>query len=81
MKWQQGANEHLVNQDQIELVERLAREPSAHLQYELQQWLACRQKLLTVTGVNRELLLTERLLDGERTLASSVKRDIPPFSV
>ncbi|KGA23741.1 DNA polymerase III subunit delta' [Pectobacterium brasiliense] len=81
MKWQQGANEHLVNQDQIELVERLAREPSAHLQYELQQWLACRQKLLTVTGVNRELLLTERLLDGERTLASSVKRNIPPFSI
>lgn len=76
-----GASEHLVNQDQIELVERLAREPSVHLQYELQQWLVCRQKLLTVTGVNRELLLTERLLDGERTFASSVKRDSHPFSV
>lgn len=81
MKWQRGANEHVVNQDQIELIERLAREPAAHLQYELQQWLGCRQKLLNVTGVNRELLLTERLLDGECTFASSVKRDSHPFSI
>ncbi|MEH2920842.1 DNA polymerase III subunit delta' [Samsonia erythrinae] len=81
LKWQQGASEHLVNQDQVALVERLALEPGAHLQYELQQWLACRQRLLSVTGVNRELLLTDRLLNGERTFSSSIQRTDHPFLV
>ncbi|MEC5319748.1 DNA polymerase III subunit delta' [Brenneria populi subsp. brevivirga] len=81
LKWQQGAGEYLVNQDQSELVGFLAnRTGNAPLQYELRQWLDCRQKLLTVTGVNRELLLTERLLDGERSLFTQAPRAVHPFS-
>lgn len=81
MKWQQGAGEYLVNQDQTELVGYLAHGTgNSPLQYEMRQWLACRQKLLTVTGVNRELLLTERLLDGERSLSTPVQRYFHPFS-
>nr|WP_113868011.1 DNA polymerase III subunit delta' [Brenneria salicis]NMN91248.1 DNA polymerase-3 subunit delta' [Brenneria salicis ATCC 15712 = DSM 30166]RBP60421.1 DNA polymerase III delta prime subunit [Brenneria salicis ATCC 15712 = DSM 30166]RLM30052.1 DNA polymerase III subunit delta' [Brenneria salicis ATCC 15712 = DSM 30166] len=81
IKWQQGAGEHRVNQDQAILVERLAHESAnAQLQYELRQWLVCRQKLLTVTGVNRELLLTERLLDAEQSLSATVQRHFHPFS-
>ncbi|MFP9230568.1 DNA polymerase III subunit delta' [Pectobacterium cacticida] len=79
MKWQLGAGASVVNLDQVELVTRLASEPAAHLQYELSMWLSCRQKLLTITGVNRELLLTERLLDSERTFVSPVVRDSHPF--
>ncbi|RLM27083.1 DNA polymerase III subunit delta' [Brenneria alni] len=81
MKWQQGAGDYLVNQDQVSLVECLADEfNNPQLQYELHQWLVCRQTLLTVTAVNRELLLTERLLDGEQSLSMPVPRRFHPFS-
>ncbi|PWC22231.1 DNA polymerase III subunit delta' [Brenneria roseae subsp. roseae] len=81
IKRQQGVDEHRVNQDQALLVERLAHAfANAQLQYELRQWLVCRQKLLMVTGVNRELLLTERLLDAEQSLSATVQRHFHPFS-
>lgn len=80
VKWQQGAGDHLVNLDQPALIERLANESAnPQLQYELHQWLACRQKLLTIAAVNRELLLTERLLDGEQSLSTAVQRRFHPF--
>ncbi|MFC3395280.1 DNA polymerase III subunit delta' [Brenneria rubrifaciens] len=82
MKWQQGAGAYRVNLDQTALVERLAHESAnTQLQYELRQWLVCRQKLLTVTGVNRELLLMERLLDAEQSLSATVQRHFHSFSV
>ncbi|MCL2898560.1 DNA polymerase III subunit delta' [Brenneria tiliae] len=81
LKWQQGAGDHLVNLDQAALIERLANESAnPQLQYELHQWLACRQKLLTIAAVNRELLLTERLLDGEQSLSTPLQRRFNPFS-
>lgn len=67
IKWQSGLSQALVNQDQLPLVELCAGTLRASaLQSVLRQWLTCRQRLLSVSGVNRELLLSEVLLDWEQ---------------
>lgn len=67
MKWQQGASAYVMNQDQQVLVHQLASHyASPTLQAVVQQWFQCRQQLLTVVSVNRELLLTEQLLNWEQ---------------
>lgn len=72
MKWQQGAAGYVLNQDQQPLVQQLAAcLSSTSLQQIVQQWLNCRQQLLNVVGVNRELLLTEQLLAWEQMLGSA----------
>lgn len=72
MKWQQGAASFALNQDQQPLVQQLASQLSGtSLQQVVQQWLNCRHQLLNVTGVNRELLLTERLLSWEQMLGAT----------
>lgn len=72
MKWQQGAAGYVLNQDQQPLVQQLAsRLSGSSLQQIVQQWLKCRQQLLNVIGVNRELLLTEQLLSWEQMLGSA----------
>jgi DNA polymerase-3 subunit delta' len=72
MKWQQGASHYVLNQDQQPLVQQLAsRLNNRILQHLVQQWLHCRHQLLSVVGVNRELLLTERLLGWEQMLSST----------
>lgn len=69
MKWQQGAASYILNQDQLLLVQQLAqRLSSSSLQQLMQQWLNCRHQLLSITGVNRELLLTEQLLSWEQMI-------------
>lgn len=72
MKWQQGATNYVLNQDQLPLVQQLAnRLSSSSLQQVMQQWLNCRHQLLSIVGVNRELLLTEQLLSWEHLLGST----------
>lgn len=72
MKWQQGAVNYVLNQDQQPLVQQLAsRLHSVSLQQILHQWLNCRHQLLSIVGVNRELLLTEQLLSWEQMLGSA----------
>lgn len=72
MKWQQGAHHYVLNQDQQPLVHQLASLlSSASLQQIVQQWLSCRHQLLSVVGVNRELLLTEQLLRWEQMLGAA----------
>ncbi|OON40672.1 DNA polymerase III subunit delta' [Izhakiella australiensis] len=72
LKWQQGGEMALANIDSQPLVEQLAsRLPASVLDESLRQWLRCREQLLTVTAVNRELLLTDQLLRWEQLLASS----------
>ncbi|VAX76745.1 DNA polymerase III subunit delta' [Serratia symbiotica] len=67
MKWQQGALRYVVNQDQQALVYQLAsRYSSMSLTQIVQKWLICRYQLLSVVGLNRELLLTEQLLSWEK---------------
>ncbi|HEP1044935.1 TPA: DNA polymerase III subunit delta' [Serratia marcescens] len=72
MKWQQGAHQYVLNQDQQPLVHQLASLlSSVSLQQIVQQWLNCRHQLLSVVGVNRELLLTEQLLRWEQMLGAA----------
>lgn len=59
----------LTNMDAVALVHHLAaRLSSATLQASLQAVVECREQLLSVVGVNRELLLTDLLLRIERFL-------------
>ena len=39
--------------------------PASAIDASLRQWMICRDRLLTVVAVNRELLLTEQLLSWE----------------
>jgi DNA polymerase-3 subunit delta' len=69
LKWQQGATPWLTNDDQQALVANLANSATAAmLQAILHNWFICREALLSVVGVNRELLLTEQLLTWERLM-------------
>lgn len=69
LKWQQGAGQWLANADMQPLVANLANSAKpAVLQATLQGWFTCRESLLTVVGVNRELLITEQLLTWERLM-------------
>lgn len=68
-KWQQGARAQLVNLDQQVLIEQWAHWPATALHRLLSQWTRCRQQLLNVVGVNRELILTEQLLQTEQFMA------------
>ncbi|MGF2252186.1 DNA polymerase III subunit delta' [Yersinia ruckeri] len=72
LKWQQGAGNFIVNQDQRQLVQQLAQStPISALLQSANQWLHCRHQLSSVVGVNRELLLTEQLLNWENRLSGA----------
>ncbi len=63
MKWQQGATQWLSNVDRQDLVALLAQHFSASaLNASAHDWMLCREQILHVAAVNRELLLTDRLL-------------------
>ncbi|AHM74593.1 DNA polymerase III subunit delta' [Yersinia hibernica] len=71
LKWQQGAGEFAVNQDQLPLVQQLAQIATTPVLLQSAKQLShCRHQLLTVVGVNRELLLTELLLNWETALST-----------
>ncbi|WP_313383049.1 DNA polymerase III subunit delta' [Pantoea sp.] len=63
IKWQQGAARWLSNPDREDVVALLAETFSARaLDESAREWMQCREELLHVAAVNRELLLTDRLL-------------------
>lgn len=63
----------LTNTDVMPLISLLARALSAaRLQTIMQDICACREQLLNVTGLNRELILTDRLLRWEHYLQPGV---------
>ena len=63
MKVQQGASNWLSNGDRPDVVTQLAQQlTSSALNASAQQWMQCREQLLHVTALNRELILTDRLL-------------------
>jgi len=69
LKWQQGGAAFISNVDQQDLIFQLASQlPAASIDSSLQQWLTCRERLLNVVAVNRELLLTDQLLSWEMLL-------------
>ncbi len=66
LKWQQGATGFMINQDQLQLVSELGtRYQAGALHHQLHQWLGCRQQWQAIAGVNRELVLTNQLLNWE----------------
>ena len=70
MKMQQGASHWLSNGDRPDVVTQLAqRLNSGALNESAQQWMQCREQLLHVTSLNRELMLTDRLLAWSRLLS------------
>ncbi len=75
IKWQQQARQILSNPDQQSLVIQLAeRLPTELLDKGLRQWLLCREQLVTGSGINRELLLTDQLLFWEQWLTANPVR-------
>ncbi|MDE1473392.1 DNA polymerase III subunit delta' [Xenorhabdus bovienii] len=69
VKWQQQAQDYCVNQDQQALIHHLASTQSVEkLLSTVDDWVHCRHQLLSVVGINRELLLTGQLLNWEKQL-------------
>lgn len=82
LKMQRGAASACVNLDQDALIDLLAnRLTAAEVDAVLSRWLRCRHQLLTVTGINRELLLADVLLAWEQLSQPESLNAIPPFSV
>lgn len=72
LKWQQGAQEFLVNADSTSLVGMLGSNwSSSILHAEWQQWQQCLRQCQEINGVNRELLLTHYLLNWEKSVANT----------
>lgn len=70
VKYQQRAANFVVNQDCLSVIQRLANLASPQLfNCIAQNWLSCRYELLTVVGVNQELLLTNMLNQADQLLA------------
>ncbi|SFC97072.1 DNA polymerase III subunit delta' [Pragia fontium] len=70
VKDQQGAFDFVVNQDCQSVIRNLAGLGSPQLFNRIaQDWLKCRHELLSVAGVNRELLLTNMLNQADILLA------------
>ncbi|OQP31334.1 DNA polymerase III subunit delta' [Pantoea latae] len=64
LKWQQGATRWLSNPDRQDVVALLADTFSSRaLDESAREWMQCREQLIHVAAVNRELLLTDRLLN------------------
>lgn len=70
IKWQQNAGQFIINHDQQLLIAQIAGlQSNDSLQKSVQAWMHCRQQLLTIIGVNRELILTEQLLEWDLSLS------------
>lgn len=77
VKYQQGALSAITNTDSLPLVSSLGqRSPATRLHALLHAWFQCRERLQHVTGVNRELILTDTLLTWERLVQPGTR---PPF--
>ncbi len=73
IKWQQGATQWLTNVDRQDVVAMLAQHFSqTALNNSAQDWMRCRETLSEVAAVNRELLLTDRLLSWADNLKPAV---------
>lgn len=69
MKVQQGASRWLSNGDRPDVVTLLAQQMNCSaLNASVQLWMQCREQLQQVAALNRELMLTDRLLSWSRLL-------------
>lgn len=69
MKWHQGATQWLTNCDRTDVVTVLTQHLSVSaLSESAHRWMQCRERLLHVQAVNRELLITDQLLAWEQLM-------------
>lgn len=69
VKWQQGGGQFICNVDrQADVIRIASLLPTSAIDASLRQWIICRDRLLKVVAVNRELLLTNQLLGWEAML-------------
>lgn len=69
VKWQQGGGQFISNVDrQADVIHIASLLPTSAIDTSLRQWIICRDRLLNVVAVNRELLLTDQLLGWEAML-------------
>lgn len=69
VKWQQGGGQFISNVDrQADVIRIASLLPTSAIDASLRQWIICRDRLLNVVAVNRELLLTDQLLGWEAML-------------
>lgn len=69
VKYQQGADAFIVNQDVIGIIHNIASFAPAVIFNQISQaFLSCRHQLLSIPGVNRELLLTNMLNQADTLL-------------
>lgn len=69
LKYHHGITFSMINEDQQPLVEKLATLFSISGLFKiLRQSIYCRHQLLSIVGINKELLLTEQLLNFENAL-------------
>ncbi|WP_225639244.1 DNA polymerase III subunit delta' [Candidatus Profftia sp. (ex Adelges kitamiensis)] len=62
IKLQHGVKNTFTNLDQQHIISQLAStQTNTILQKQLENWIFCRHQLLTITGLNREIILTRNL--------------------
>ncbi|WWO98028.1 MAG: DNA polymerase III subunit delta' C-terminal domain-containing protein [Candidatus Dasytiphilus stammeri] len=72
LKLPHSGKNYIINVDFEKLVSKLAQQFSVKiLQISLRDWLVCRNNIQQVISLNRELLLTEQLLNWEELMISS----------
>ncbi|WP_295165243.1 DNA polymerase III subunit delta' C-terminal domain-containing protein [uncultured Buchnera sp.] len=69
IKFNFNEKNHLINLDQIELIQFLSNNYSnVVLDISIRRWMHCKYRLSTIPGINYELLLLEQLLIWEKIL-------------
>lgn len=66
---QRGVGKYIINRDQVELIRQLMRYKTDGLTALYQLGLTVRQQLLTINGINRELVLCNLLAQAEQILS------------
>ncbi|WP_367676391.1 DNA polymerase III subunit delta' C-terminal domain-containing protein [Buchnera aphidicola] len=63
IKWKHKLYTLITNIDKVELITQLSQINSfKYLNKSIQSWIKCRYKLITINGINHELIIVEQLL-------------------
>ncbi|WMY94708.1 MAG: DNA polymerase III subunit delta' C-terminal domain-containing protein [Arsenophonus sp.] len=74
IKYQQQLSYYCVNQDQLSIISKLAKMSSANvLLKSAYEWQNCRYKLISIVGLNQELLLLSQLINWKHSFIKKLK--------
>ncbi|WP_348665994.1 DNA polymerase III subunit delta' [Arsenophonus symbiont of Ornithomya chloropus] len=69
IKYQQKLSDYCINQDQLLLISELAKMTSSRILLKsAYEWQNCRYQLISIMGLNQELLLTSQLINWQNSL-------------